>query len=144
MVKAEDLVLFAGRLIGIPYVFGAEVSPSTPIADIRALDCSELVEYVCKHFGLKVPDGSQNQYRYCNQYGAIISVEEAWATAGALLFRRDAPTFIICHVAISTGDGYTIEARGVKYGTGRFERRNTFTDAALIPAVTYIFKPQKA
>jgi hypothetical protein len=39
------------------------------------------------------------------------------------------------HVAISLGDGKTIEARGKKYGVGTFDAGNRFEYGAIIPGL---------
>jgi cell wall-associated NlpC family hydrolase len=46
--------------LGKPYVFGAE----TKLFDLNPLqfDCSELIEWAYWQVGIKVPDGSFNQY----------------------------------------------------------------------------------
>ena len=58
-------------------------------------------------------------------------VEQALRTPGALLFRPG-------HVAISLGDGRTIEAKGSKYGVGIFSAHNRgWTTGGLIPGMRY-------
>ena len=39
------------------------------------------------------------------------------------------------HVAISLGDGRTIEARGKSYGVGTFNAANRFQWAAIVPGL---------
>lgn len=135
-VKSIQVVERAKLCIGVPYVYGAEASvDETPP---KALDCSELVEWVCRGLGLTMPDGSGNQMKYCSQHGTTTTVDQAWLTQGALLFRRNSKSHRIEHVGITDGKGHTIEARGVKYGTGIFNRRSNWTDAALIPGVDYV------
>jgi hypothetical protein len=62
-------------------------------------------------------------------------------TKGALLFYfSDEPTPgggrpSKAHVAISLGDGRTIEARGTKYGVGEFTAHNRFNYAGVIPGL---------
>jgi hypothetical protein len=63
--------------------------------------------------------------------GMTISVDEAVRTRGALLF---APG----HVAISLGNGQTIEARGRRYGVNIFSTRNRgWTIGGRIPGMRY-------
>lgn len=57
------LVAEGKKLVGIPYVFGAEWTDFSKKPE--ALDCSELVEGVFHLNGLKMPDGSQAQYDFC-------------------------------------------------------------------------------
>jgi hypothetical protein len=71
-----------------------------------------------------------------------MSVEEALRTPGALLFRFDSDPSGAgrpsqAHVAISLGDGRTIEARGSKYGVGSFEANTSrFNYAAAVPQMS--------
>lgn len=122
---------------GKPYRMGHEVSLDNPNPDI--LDCSELVEWAAHQVGVKVTDGSWLQYLDLKQRGALMSVDEALRTPGALLFSfSEEPTPgggrpSQAHVAISLGDGRTIEARGREYGVGIFEARNRFEYGGMIP-----------
>lgn len=113
---------------GKPYVYGAEASANND--NPRALDCSELVEWAAARSGAHMPDGSANQLAHCRRHGTEISVDQALRTPGALLFRPG-------HVAISLGDGRTIEAKGRAYGVGVFNARGRFTAAALVPGMQY-------
>lgn len=113
---------------GKPYVYGAEASANN--LNPRAFDCSELVEWSAAQAGVRMPDGANNQLAYCRRQGTEISVEQAMHTPGALLFRNG-------HVAISLGDGRTIEAKGRAYGVGVFNARGRFTAAALVPGMQY-------
>lgn len=126
---AERMVQEALRMEGKPYRFGAEVDlcDSDPVA----FDCSELVEWAVHQAGGDIPDGSKNQLMYCCANDTDIPVEEAIHIRGALLFAEG-------HVAISLGDGRTVEAmnskRGVCYGKASAAR---FTAAALVPGLRY-------
>ena len=61
----------------------------------------------------------------------LISVESAIATRGALLVRGPNG-----HIAISLGNGWTIEARGKAYGVGIFPANGrAWTTGAIIPAI---------
>src|SRR3990167_6741491 len=61
------LVKTARMLLGIPYVFGVEwVNYSLPPV---ALDCSEMTEGIYRVNGLKMPDGSQNQFDFTTPTG---------------------------------------------------------------------------
>lgn len=127
------------RQAGDPYVWGAHTSPSD--ADPGAFDCSELVRWAAARAGVQVPDGSWLQYLDLKEKGALVPVEQALRTPGALLFSfssepepgggrpREA------HVAISLGDGRTIEARGREYGVGVFEAGDRFEYGAVIPGL---------
>ncbi|MDX2014458.1 MAG: peptidoglycan-binding protein [Myxococcaceae bacterium] len=108
---------------GNRYVFGAEASPNN--ANPRALDCSELVEWAAARAGVRFPDGSANQIAAARP----MSVEQALRTPGALLYRPG-------HIAISLGDGRTIEARNSRAGVGIFNANGRgWTRAGTIPGM---------
>lgn len=134
------------RQAGDQYIFGAEAAASE--ADPDAFDCSEIVEWAAAQVGVTVPDGTWLQYLHLKEQGAIIPVEEAIDTPGALLFSfSQEPTPggarpSQAHVAISLGDGQTIEARGTQYGVGSFDASpQRFQYAAVIPGITGSFSP---
>lgn len=126
--QAQQFVDAALKQNGKPYVFGTEVRLADPSP--AAFDCSELVEWAAKQAGLTMPDGSATQLEHCRTLGTLIAVHQAKLVAGALLFRPG-------HVAISLGDGRTIEARGAAYGVGVFDERSTWTHGALVPGMRY-------
>ncbi len=113
---------------GDRYVFGAETRLNDP--NPNTFDCSELVQWAAHQAGVTVPDGSANQLAHVRKHGSEISVAQALKTPGALLFRPG-------HVAISLGDGRTIEARGRKHGVGVFNANGRFTHAGLIPGMRH-------
>jgi cell wall-associated NlpC family hydrolase len=125
---------------GDPYVWGSEASPDD--ANPTAFDCSELAQWAAGRVGVDLPDGSWLQYLQLKEQGAVIPVDQAVHTPGALLFRFETePTAGggrpgEAHVAISLGDGNTIEARGRAYGVGSWEAGDRFTYAAVIPGVS--------
>ncbi len=124
---------------GDSYVFGAEAQADDP--NPTTFDCSELTQWAASRVGINLPDGSWHQYLQLKEAGAVIPVDQAVHTPGALLFRFDAePTEGgarpgEAHVAISLGDGTTIEARGRAYGVGSWDAGNRFTYAAIIPGL---------
>lgn len=107
--QIDRFVSLALSQAGKRYVFGAEASPSN--ANPSAFDCSELVEWCAARVGIqpKFPDGSGTQLAFCRSKGTIISVQAAINTKGALLFMPG-------HVAISLGNGKTIEAMNPSSG----------------------------
>jgi hypothetical protein len=116
---------------GKPYIWGAEANTSD--SDPDAFDCSELVEWALGRMGISFPDGSQNQRSYIKSRGQKISVAQAARTPGALVFNN-------VHVAVSLGNGKTIEAVGRAYGVREMNiigRSNPFIDGGLIPGITY-------
>jgi cell wall-associated NlpC family hydrolase len=122
---------------GDPYVWGAEANTSD--ADPHSFDCSELIQWAAGRAGVNLPDGSWNQYLALQDHA--IPVDEALHTRGALLFHFSSePTAgsgrpAEAHVAISLGDGTTIEARGTKYGVGEFSGDGRFNYAVLVPGL---------
>ncbi|WP_257461223.1 peptidoglycan-binding protein [Archangium lipolyticum] len=114
---------------GDRYIFGAETNLNDP--NPKAFDCSELVQWAAHQVGVSIPDGTMNQLPHIQRAGKGISVEQALRTKGALLFRPG-------HVAISLGDGRTIEAKGSKYGVGIFSAHGRgWTAGGLIPGMKY-------
>lgn len=126
---------------GDKYIFAAETSPTDP--NPEAFDCSELVEWASRHLQVEMVDGSMNQRAFCQARRTMISPAKARATRGALLF-RDVSVTGIGHVAVSLGNGFTIEARGSAYGVGKFSFDNRgWTEAALHPGFSYRHKTSK-
>jgi hypothetical protein len=99
--RVEAMVQAALSQKGKRYVYGTEVKASETGAD--AFDCSELVEWAVGRAGGYIPDGSQAQREWCRKHKTTLTVAQAIKTRGALLFTDS-------HVAISLGDGMTIEA----------------------------------
>jgi cell wall-associated NlpC family hydrolase len=131
---ATEFVNTALSQVGKPYAYGAEAAPSNP--NPSSFDCSELVQWAANRVGLSsFPDGSGPQYAYCRQKGTLIDVSRAEHIKGALLFMGVAGSQ---HVAISLGDGRTVEARGTAYGTGEFSASGrNWSGAALVPGLRY-------
>ncbi|MCP5029973.1 MAG: C40 family peptidase, partial [Actinomycetia bacterium] len=141
MTPIEDVLLWALAQQGDRYVLGAEADRLD--ADPGVFDCSELVEWACSRAGVvpTVPDGSGNQLAHARQHGTLITVDGGLDTRGALLHRADNGDW--GHVAISLGDGTTVEARGTKYGVGVWPTAGRrWTHASLIPGVDYTPRPQ--
>ena len=125
---AGDFLRAALAQKGDRYVFGAETRLNDP--NPHTFDCSELVQWAAHQAGVKIPDGSANQLAHVRKHGTEIPVAQALKTPGALLFRPG-------HVAISLGDGRTIEARGRKHGVGVFSAKGRFMHAGLIPGMRH-------
>ena len=93
----------SGKLLGIPYEFGAEWTDysKSPIS----LDCSELVEGVFHLVKLELPDGAQNQYNS--------TVFTDTPRPGDLaFFGRSKDPSKIYHVGIVYDEKNIVEARG--------------------------------
>jgi cell wall-associated NlpC family hydrolase len=122
------------------YIFGVMDRLDDP--DPKAFDCSMLVEWSAHQAGVDLPRNAWDQYRYLHEHGMVIPVDQAIHTPGALLFSFNsdpdgghAP--VHQHVAISLGDGKTIEALGTQYGVGSFDATpKRFQYAAVIPGIS--------
>ena len=131
MATLDDFVATALTQRGDPYVFGAEASFSD--SNPKRFDCSELVEWAAARCGVQFVDGAQNQRDACKRAGTLIDVKAGIRTRGALLFRID-PGAGNDHVAISLGDGMTMEAKGKAFGVNVFSAvGRSWTHAGLIP-----------
>jgi cell wall-associated NlpC family hydrolase len=125
---------------GDPYVFGA--NPRLDDPDPASFDCSKLVQWAAHRVGTDLPRRALDQYLDLHGKGATISVDEAMRTPGALLFSFGSPPAPGSgdphkeHVAISLGDGRTIEARGSAYGVGSWSAANRFNYAAVLPGLS--------
>lgn len=131
------MVELALEQAGKPYRFGAEVSLDDP--DPPVFDCSELVQWAAARAGLDVPDGSWRQVTACRDAGTLVDVATAERVRGALLFHFKGDPFAgerpaSAHVAVSLGDGRTIEARSRRYGVGSWPvAGRPWTHAGLVP-----------
>ncbi len=125
---------------GDSYIWGAEASATD--ANPKAFDCSELAQWAASRVGINLPDGTWLQYLQLKEAGAVIPVDQAIHTPGALLFNFSTePTDgggrpSEAHVAISLGNGKTIEARGTRYGVGSWDAGHRFDFAAVLPGLS--------
>lgn len=130
--SASAFVSVALSQAGDTYIYGAQPSGANP----SAFDCSSLVQWAAGRVGVTgVPRTSASQAAYCRSRG--ISIDQAVHTRGALLF---AQTSSIHHVAISLGNGSTIEAAAPGYGVcslSATSRSFSWTSAGLIPGMNY-------
>jgi cell wall-associated NlpC family hydrolase len=130
---AADFLALCLKQKGDRYRFGAEVKFTDPDPDV--FDCSELIEWALARMNVRFPDGSWNQEKYCRDRSTIIPFARAVRIQGALLFRHRGKDG---HVAVSLGNGSTIEARGRAYGVNTFQTaRRVWTAAALVPGLKY-------
>jgi hypothetical protein len=112
--QIESFVRIALSQTGKPYVYGAEAAKTDP--NPRAFDCSELVEWAAARAGIPgVPDGSEAQIAASDQ----ISVDTAINTRGAILWHPG-------HIAISLGNGRTIEASSSDKPIGQLNAKGRF------------------
>lgn len=101
----EKMVQFALAQNGDAYVWGAK-GPSS-------WDCSGLVQGATAAAGKILYAPSSSQASAVANAGGGMSIDAAIGTRGALLFRMGGE---FNHVAISLGNGQTIEAMGTAYG----------------------------
>lgn len=109
------------------YVFGAK-GP-------KNYDCSGFTYAGVTGIGLPFEHGSKQQYDYCRRKGTLTSVNEALRTPGRLLFRIGVTP--VNHVAVSLGNGSTIEAHSSKTGIGVFggAANRRWTHGARVPGI---------
>ncbi len=125
--------------IGDRYVYGAPRTPNA--ADPKTFDCSSFTQWAANQAGVKLEGTAEYQYMQLKKLNHTIPVEQALKTKGALLFyfSRE-PTNSLpagqAHVAISLGDGRTVEAKGTKYGVGEWSAKNRFNYAATVPGIS--------
>ncbi len=130
----------ARNQIGDRYVFGSEADLAD--ADPDVFDCSEFTQWAANQAGVTLPDGATHQYLHLKKLGVLVPVEEAKNIPGALLFSFDREPRLGdgrtpgAHVAISLGDGATVEARNSREGVGQFTAGDRFQYAAVIPGIS--------
>jgi len=94
------------------------------IAEGLVVSNSELIEWAASRVGIspRVPDGSSAQINHCRS----IPVDQAIRTKGALLWHSG-------HIAVSLGNGRTVEAQNPKAGVVQASAGNRFKRGGLIP-----------
>lgn len=138
---AEAFVQAALTANGKPYKWGAS-GPDT-------FDCSGLVQWAAAVAGtatalartdaggltkprvIRFPKPVGSQLAACRAAGTLLTVQQAISTRGALLIRGPNS-----HIAISLGNGYTIEARGKDWGCGSWAATGrNWTNGAWVPGI---------
>ena len=122
--RASTFVKLALAQAGDRYIWGAEASSSNP--NPSAFDCSELVEWASRRAGVPFVDGSSNQIARARP----ISLSQAIRTRGAILWHPG-------HIAISLGNGRTIEAANSRVGVVSYSASGRFSRGGLIPGMRY-------
>jgi cell wall-associated NlpC family hydrolase len=153
MPHIEDVLLHALAQDGDRYVFCAAVDFADP--DPRDFDCSGLVSWACGRAGVAPtqPHSAFMQAQLCMRNSLEVTVEQAVATRGALLFKFPDVTDVLAlttrpkgaHVAWSLGNGTTIEAASPGWGVGTFSsnpKTREWTHGGLLPGVEYTDRPQ--
>ena len=138
--KAEAFVNQALKSQGDTYAFGTGRDLSNPDPD--KFDCSGLVLWAAHQSGYTAPGftnmNADQMKKYTDKTGGALSVDAAKKTKGALLYisgKNDDPNQQK-HVAISLGDGQTMEAKGTDYGVKVFKEGNQWTSAGVLPGMT--------
>lgn len=93
---AQDVIDVAARLIGRPYVWGAE-GPNS-------FDCSGLTQYVYQQFGVELPRRAISQSRSGDAAGRRLQ------RGDLLFFSTDTRKSEVTHVGLYEGDGVMIDA----------------------------------
>lgn len=122
--SAAAFVALALQQAGDNYIYGAHPSPS--IANPNAFDCSGLVAWAAGRVGVPFPGTSSSMIAACRP----ISVADAMRTRGALLWHEG-------HIAISLGNGQTIEAANPGAGVVSYGASGRFARGGLIPGMRY-------
>jgi cell wall-associated NlpC family hydrolase len=136
----DEFINRAQSQTGVPYRFGAESDLDNP-SGAEAFDSSELVQWAAHQAGVDLPDGSWMQYRSLALAGHDISVEQAKATKGALLFgfssdpmaSTDRPARAF--VGISLGDGKVLDVSERAGEVRELDAGGFYTHAATIPGI---------
>ena len=104
---AEDVVDLATRLIGRPYVWGAEGPHS--------FDCSGLTQYVYQKVGIELPRRAISQSKFGEPAGGELQ------RGDLLFFSTDSRQSLVTHVGLYEGEGIMIDA---SKSHGRVRRDN--------------------
>ncbi len=130
-----DFVELCLKQRGDRYTWGAKPPPSDP--NPTAFDCSGLIWWALARLRIPFPQGSWLQLEDCRRRGTmIVPYDKAFSIQGTLLFRHDTPAE--GHVAVSLGNGSTMEARGKAYGVNEWpSRQRHWTHAAYVPMLRY-------
>lgn len=103
---ADDVVDVAARLIGRPYVWGAE-GPN-------AFDCSGLTHYVFQQIGFQIPRRAVDQSAFGDRISRL-------RRGDLVFFSTDTRRSLVTHVGIYEGGGVMIDA---SKSHGRVRRDN--------------------
>ncbi len=139
--QVQHMLDLALKQVGDEYVFGADVAETDP--DPSVWDCAELTQWSAAQIGSDIPGSSFEQYLALKSQGLIIPIEQGMNTPGALLFHFSSepqpgggrPSE--AHVALSLGNGQTVEAQSEEVGVITDDAGGRFEYAALLPGVDY-------
>lgn len=141
-ITAGDVVALALTKVGFRYSQG----PTRTTGQDGYFDCSGFTYFLLEHLGIRPPGWeaqSHLQALYDRDHGLLLPVEKAIVTVGALLYEGPQHAYvggagIPGHVAVSLGNGHTVEAMGHAWGTciGNAFGRG-WSNAGLFPNVDY-------
>lgn len=101
--RGEYLVATAMKYVGLPYIWGGE-DPN------RGFDCSGLIHYVCRTWGISLPRTAAEQY-HVGRPVAFLDLEP-----GDLVFLANTYKPGVSHVGMYIGNGQWIQAAGTGIG----------------------------
>ncbi|HLJ57064.1 MAG TPA: C40 family peptidase [Chthonomonadaceae bacterium] len=101
--RGERLADTARKFVGMPYIWGGEDPGS-------GFDCSGLMQYVCRVWGIHLPRTAAEQYHY----GRPVSFLDL--EPGDLIFLANTYKPGVSHVGMYVGDGQWVQAQGAATG----------------------------
>lgn len=141
-MTGDDIVLLGDQHVGEPYALGTLV-PKDDANYKGPWDDAEFVSWLYYQtfgmlYGIDTVDGySYFWSRDANTLGQIITIEEAKSTPGAAILRL-AGNGAVGHIAVSDGNGGTVEAHGREDGiTNSVVDGRRWDMGVLVPGVTY-------
>ncbi|MBS1500998.1 MAG: peptidoglycan-binding protein [Bacteroidetes bacterium] len=148
-MTGDDVVLLGDKHVGEPYLLGAHV-PKDDANYKGPWDCTEFVSWLYYQtfgilYGCDNNQGNPHTYetysghwaRDAKVLGHIVTVEQAKATPGAAILRF-AGSGEVGHIAVSDGNGGTVEAHGKIDGiTNSVVDGRRWDMGILVPGVTY-------
>lgn len=114
--SAKEAVTNARQSLGTPYVWGGETT--------SGWDCSGFVNYI--YGGENVTGGRTTQVQWASNNGTRITDLSQLQDGDVIYFRKSQGSDDISHVAIYTGNGKMIHAKGKDYGTVEEEISPTY------------------
>lgn len=141
-MTGDDIVNLGDQHVGESYVLGALV-PKDDASYKGPWDDAEFVSWLCYQvagvlYGCDTVAGFAAHWsRDANKLGQIITIEEAKSTPGAAILRL-AGNGEVGHIAISDGNGGTVEAHGKEDGiTNSVVDGRRWDMGVLVPGITY-------
>lgn len=128
--QVDRFVALCLQQAGKSYVYGANPDSDSP--NPASFDCSSLVQWAAIRTGIPDPTRTTHtQLAKIRAAGRTITVQQAINTKGALLFGHQ-----VEHVAVSLGNGKTIEAMNSQAGVRQGDAAGRFGSAGLLVGAT--------